>query len=80
MIRFLVICLLAFAPLLHAADKPQRVVTLGSAITETAFELNAGQRIIAVDADSSHPAAVRELPNMGKLDAVDASAVIELKP
>ena len=80
MIRFLVICLLAFAPLLHAAEKPQRVVTLGGAITETAFELNAGQRIIAVDSDSSHPAAVRELPDMGKLEAINAQAVIELKP
>ncbi|HKJ85697.1 MAG TPA: hemin ABC transporter substrate-binding protein, partial [Spirochaetia bacterium] len=43
-----------------------RIVTLGSAVTETVAALGAADRLVGVDASSSYPAeALAELPRTG---------------
>lgn len=80
MFRLLLVAVLALTPVFVSAEKPQRVITLGGAITETVFELNAGHRVIAVDEGSTHPRATSELPRVGQLNNLDVDFILALKP
>lgn len=59
---------------------PGRVVTVGGAVTEIAFALGAGPRIIAVDSTSRFPAAARALPQIGYMRALAPEGLISLRP
>ncbi|WP_158583963.1 heme/hemin ABC transporter substrate-binding protein [Salinibius halmophilus] len=56
------------------------LVTIDGAITETAYALGAGDRIVAVDTTSSYPAAATELPNVGYVRALSAEGVMSVAP
>lgn len=62
------------------AVPPQRVVTLMPSLTEAAWVLGAGPRLVGVDRYSSWPAEIARLPRLGGLDDVAIEAVIALKP
>lgn len=62
------------------AAAPQRVVSLGGDLTEIAFALNRGDRIIAVDLTSTFPEPVRRLPRVGYVRALSAEGILAMKP
>lgn len=68
------------APLQAQRPAPQRIVTLGGAITETVFALGAGSQVVGVDASSSYPAAVQKLPNVGYFRNAGAEGIMALRP
>ncbi len=69
---------LAAAP--GAADTPRRVVSVGGAVTEIVYALGAEDRLVAVDSTSTHPAAARDLPNVGYMRLLAAEPILALDP
>jgi iron complex transport system substrate-binding protein len=63
-----------------ARAAPLRVVCAGGAITEIAFALGHGHRVVAVDATSRFPAAVQALPQIGYMRALPPEGVVSLRP
>jgi len=58
----------------------ERIVTLGSCVTEMMFALGEGASITAVDASSTYPAAARQLPQVGYYRMLGAEGILSLKP
>ena len=59
---------------------PPRIVTLGGTITEIVFALGAGERVVGVDASSSFPEAVNQLPKVAYHRRLSAEGVLSLRP
>ncbi|GGP22664.1 heme/hemin ABC transporter substrate-binding protein [Silvimonas iriomotensis] len=68
------------ATLTHAADAPRRVVSLGGPLTEIIYALNAGDRLVGVDASSLYPPAATRLPQVGYYRAFSVEGVAALNP
>lgn len=73
----------------HTADEatagtpdsvPQRIISLGGAVTETVFALGMGANVVGVDATSSYPADTADLPNVGYYRALPAEGIVALTP
>jgi len=66
----------------HAApDAPaRRVVTLGGTVTEIAYALGQGHRLVGDDLSSLYPEAATKLPRVGYYRAVPVEGVLALKP
>lgn len=77
---FIAVTALAAAPGLRAADASARIVSLGGAITEIIFELDAGDALVAVDSTSHHPAPAGDLPNVGYMRQLGAESILALAP
>lgn len=83
--RFAVL-LLAGLVLLAARDAAaadpaaDRIVAIGGDVTEILFALGAGDRVVAVDLTSRHPAAARALPNVGYMRQLSAEPILALAP
>jgi iron complex transport system substrate-binding protein len=58
----------------------KRIVTVGSAITETAFALGRGPDVVGVDTSSLYPEAATRLPQIGYQRAIAAEGVLSLRP
>jgi iron complex transport system substrate-binding protein len=58
----------------------RRLVTLGSAITETVFALGAGGDVVAVDESSQYPRDTHELPQLGYYRQISAEGILALGP
>jgi iron complex transport system substrate-binding protein len=63
-----------------AAAAPQRIVSVGGAITETLFALGAQGDIVGVDTTSLYPAVATTLPSVGYARALSAEGVLSLRP
>lgn len=63
-----------------AAQKPQRIVAVGSSITEIVYALGAENLLVGVDTTSLYPEAARSLPQVGYMRALSAEGVLSLKP
>jgi iron complex transport system substrate-binding protein len=59
---------------------PQRIVTLLPSLTETAWVLGVGPRLVGVDRFSNWPADIAALPRLGGLDDAQIEALVRLKP
>lgn len=59
---------------------PERIVTLGAAVTETVFALGAGDQVIARDTSSTYPEAARSLPDVGYFRTIGAEGVLAQRP
>jgi iron complex transport system substrate-binding protein len=70
---------LLLAPLLAAAA-PERILTLGGAVTETVFALGCADRLVGTDLTSRYPQAAAALPKSGYLRALGAEGVLSLRP
>lgn len=57
-----------------------RIVSIGSAVTETIFALGEGDRVVAVDTTSTYPAEATKLPNVGYMRALAAEGVLSMQP
>lgn len=62
------------------AALPRRIVTLLPSLTETAWVLGAGPRLVGVDRYSNWPAEVAALPHLGGLDDAQIEAIAALHP
>ncbi len=71
--------LLLLSTTLHAAT-PLRVVTVGGAVTETAFALGSGDVLVGVDTSSTFPEMARTLPQVGYQRALSAEGIASLRP
>ena len=72
----LAICLFVIA----FGQAQQRIITAGSAITETVCALGDCDKIIASDKTSLYPAQIQQLPSIGYRAAISAEGIISLKP
>ena len=73
--------LLAVAPGHEArADGPARVAIAGGVLTEIAYLLGAGDRIVGVDETSRFPAEARNKPQLGYFRRLSAEGVLSLTP
>lgn len=57
-----------------------RIITAGSAITETVCVLGDCNKIIASDKTSLYPANIQQLPSIGYRTSISAEGIISLKP
>lgn len=62
------------------AQKPPRIVSVGSSLTEIFYALGAENMLVGVDSTSMFPAAARALPQVGYMRALSAEGVLALKP
>lgn len=62
------------------ASPPQRVVTMLPSLTEMAWVLGAGPRLVGVDRFSNWPAEIARLPHLGGLEDAQIEAIAALKP
>lgn len=78
--RSRIICslLLVVVPLL--AYTQERIITAGSALTETVCALGDCDKIIASDRTSLYPAQIQKLPSIGYRTGISAEGIISLKP
>jgi len=77
---FLITGLLAFAAALAQAAPPQRIVTLGGAVTEIVYALQAGDRLVGTDNSSNWPPQARRLPQVGYYRGFSIEGVASLQP
>ncbi|MFT3816075.1 MAG: helical backbone metal receptor [Rubrivivax sp.] len=65
----------------HRFDAPpRRIVSMLPSLTETAWVLGAGERLVGVDRYSDWPAELARLPRLGGLDDAPIEAIAALKP
>ena len=76
--RLLALGLIATA--LPARAQAQRVVSIGSALTEIIYALGAEKMLVGVDTTSLYPAAARSLPQVGYMRTLSAEGVLSLRP
>ena len=58
----------------------QRIITAGSALTETVCALGECDKIIASDRTSMYPAHIQKLPSIGYRSGINAEGILSLKP
>lgn len=63
-----------------APKSAQRIVSVGSANTETLYALGKGTEIVAVDTSSMYPEAATKLPQVGYQRALSAEGVLSVQP
>ena len=63
-----------------SAAKARRIVTIGGAITETVYALDAGDELVGVDTTSLYPDAATRLPSVGYARALSAEGLLSLRP
>lgn len=59
---------------------PDRIVTVGGSVTETAFALGAGDLVVATDTSSIYPEQATKLPQIGYQTSMSAEGVISRDP
>jgi iron complex transport system substrate-binding protein len=63
-----------------AAAAPQRIVSIGGALTELIYALGAQAQLVGVDSTSLYPAAAQQLPNVGYARTLAAEGLLALAP
>ena len=64
----------------HLPAPPQRIVTMLPSLTELAWVLGAGDRLVGVDRFSNWPPQIAALPRLGGLDDARIEAIAALRP
>lgn len=59
---------------------PQRIVCFGPSLTEVAFALGLGERVVGVDEYSDYPAEAIDLPKVGSSFAPSIESLVALEP
>ncbi len=78
--RYFLIAALAALCASPVQAEPQRIVTVGSAVSEAVVVLGAEAELVAVDSTSVYPPALEKLPKIGYLRALSAEGVLSLRP
>ena len=76
--KVILVLIFIFSTVLSIAQ--QRIITAGSAITETVCALGDCDKIIASDRTSLYPASIQQLPSIGYRTGISAEGIISLKP
>ncbi len=76
-IYFIILCIVMCSGTIAAQ---QRIITAGSAITETVCALGDCDKIIASDRTSLFPSQIQQLPSIGYRTSINAEGIISLKP
>jgi iron complex transport system substrate-binding protein len=73
---------LVFAALLFSSAQlsAQRIITAGSAITETVCALGDCDKIVASDKTSLFPEQIQQLPSIGYRSSISTEGIVSLKP
>ena len=58
----------------------ERIVTLGTAITETVDALGLGTLIVATDVTSEHPAYIKKLPKVSRNRSLSVEGLMQFQP
>jgi iron complex transport system substrate-binding protein len=58
----------------------ERIITLGPDVTEIAFALGVGDRIVGLDRGSKYPSETASKPNLGYRRSLSAEGVLALRP
>ena len=61
-------------------QKDQRIISIGSSLTEIVYALKAQDRLVAVDTTSLYPEEATKLPNVGYMRALSAEGVLASSP
>ena len=64
----------------HAEDRPQRVLSIGGAVTEIIYALGEEGRLVGRDTTSSYPEAALQLPDVGYMRALAPEGVLSIRP
>jgi iron complex transport system substrate-binding protein len=72
--------LIIFISNLGFSQSDLRIVTAGSAMTETVCALGDCEKIVATDRTSLYPVQVQSLPSIGYRTSISAEGIIALKP
>lgn len=67
-------------PAANEAELGERIVIAGGTLTEIAFALGAGDRVVAVDSSSTHPPEVKELESIGFFRRLAAEPILSTRP
>lgn len=78
--RLLLACGLVLFALPVAAEAPRRVVTIGGALTEIVYALEAQEILVGNDTTSYYPSAAERLPKVGYQRALSAEGIVSLYP
>lgn len=70
----------AWAGRTQSTSSRQRIICIGSAITEIVYALNASDLIVGVDTTSIYPDEARSLPSVGYARTLSAEGVLSLSP
>jgi iron complex transport system substrate-binding protein len=64
----------------HSAPIPNRIVSVGGALTEIVFALHASADLVGVDTTSQYPELAKSLPSVGYARALSVEGVLALAP
>ena len=64
----------------QAGASANRIVSVGGALTEIAFALGAGDRIVGADTTSSWPPEIEQVEKVGYMRRLSAEGVLSLRP
>lgn len=80
MIRSVLSLVLIGVALSATAQKELRIITAGSAMTETVCALGYCDKIVASDRTSLYPERIQSLPSIGYRNSISAEGIISLSP
>jgi iron complex transport system substrate-binding protein len=75
-----ILILLVSIAFTNAAQAQLRIITAGSALTETVCALGDCDKIIASDRTSLYPEQIQKLPSIGYRSSINAEGILGLKP
>ena len=78
--RFFLVWGLVLLALPAAAEAPRRVVSIGGALTEIVYALEAQEVLVGNDTTSYYPPAAEHLPKVGYQRALSAEGIVSLSP
>ncbi len=78
--RIVVAVYLFFMVALTHAAQPERIVTVGGALTEIVYALGAESRLVGNDTTSYYPKQAEALPKVGYQRALSAEGILSLNP
>lgn len=76
----LFIALLYFQPDSFGTNPAERIITLGSAITETAVSLGFGSHIVATDVTSEYPDFIKNVPKVSRNRSLSVEGLMRYQP
>jgi iron complex transport system substrate-binding protein len=78
--RKLLTCLLLICALPGQAEEPKHIITIGGALTEIVFALEAQDLLVGNDTTSYYPLEAEKLPKVGYQRALSAEGILSLNP
>lgn len=78
--RIILTCLLLLFSLPANAEAPKRIITIGGALTEIVYALEAQDLLVGNDTTSYHPAEAEKLPKVGYQRTLSAEGILSLNP